>query len=129
MTRTGLRSIFPSTLVTLSLVVSVSAVADATGAGALTSTISRRLSRPDSDRHQVAQILACLTQAARQLHGPGADGAAPPSQAIAPRAIGLVLQMPGPSLRTAVRDGRQRPPAAPWLAHLIDLPPPACLGT
>ena len=115
----------PSTLVTLSLVMSIGAVADISSAGVLTAPMSRRLVRTESDRQQVAHLLARLTQAARQLHGPSAKFAVAAAPTCAPFALGYVLQLP--TVRTGPADEADfRPaPAPPGLAHLIDLPPPA----
>ncbi len=128
MTRARTCCISPAALVAVSLLVSAGALAEASGAGALlVGPTSRRLARTGSERDQVAQLLACLTQAAKELHGRGADRNLDHNDAATHRSFDLVLQLPGnvPGLKDQSDD--LRPAATPWPAHLIDLPPPGAL--
>ena len=112
-------------MVAVSLLVSAGALAEASGAGALlVGPASRRLARTGSEREQVAQLLACLTQAAMELHGRGTDRNLDHNDAVTHRSFDLVLELPGNALGLTDQCDDRRPAATPWPAHLIDLPPP-----
>jgi len=129
MARARTSCISPATLVAVALLVSAGAVAEASGAGAmLVGPNSRRLARTGSEREQVAQLLASLTQAAKELHGRGADRHLDHNDAAAHRSFALVLELPGNCLGLTDQCDDRRPAATPWPAHLIDLPPPAALS-
>lgn len=125
MARARTSCISPATLVAVSLLVSAGALAEAAGAGALVvGPTSRRLDRAGSEREQVAQLLACLTQAAKELHGRGADRNLDHNDAATHGSFDLVLELPGVCLGLTDQRNDRLPAATPWPAHLIDLPPP-----
>ncbi len=117
--------ISPAAMVALSLLVSAGAVAETSGGGVFASGSSRRLVRTSGERDQVAQLLACLTEAAKELRGQGADRNLSAVDGVAHQSFALVLDLPGNCLGMARHHLDRAPAEAPWLAHLIDLPPPA----
>ena len=129
MRRSGKRCISPTTLVAFSLLVSAGAMAEASSTTLLAGPMSNRLARTDPHRDQVAQLLACLTQAAKELHGRGADRDLPAVDAIWSRSSVPALDLCGNRLGMTDRGDDRRPAATPWPAHLIDLPPPAVFST
>ena len=125
MTRSGKRCVSPATLVALSLLVSAGAMAEVSSTTMLTGPMSNRLARTESQREQVAQLLACLTQAAKELHGRGSDRDLPAADASWLRSPVPALDLSSSRLGMADAGDDRRPTATPWPAHLIDLPPPA----
>lgn len=117
-------NIAPSTLIALAMVMSLSSVTATSSAMTTASLEPARLVRPESDREQVAHLLACLTEAARELHGRGGNQAIPAGPTVWSHPLARILHLSSFICRPQAEQARRLPPLSPGHPHLTDLPPP-----